>query len=156
MNSISSSKYNEMTKKSATDILKQHEQRITNGRVALLELLMESPKAFPFSELEQQLSVPIDRVTIYRTLQTFEAIGLITRMVDHKGTCVYMINLEEHKNLSVHPHLYCTACDEIVCLPGLPEEYLAKLEKYEIEEIYFLMQGKCRECLIAEKKECGR
>ena len=43
-----------MSRKSATDILKQHGQRITNGRVVLLELLMKSPNAFALAEIEKQ------------------------------------------------------------------------------------------------------
>lgn len=135
-----------MGKQSAADILKQHAQRTTNKRVALLELLMSSPKAFALSEIEKQLTISIDRVTIYRTLHTFEAIGLIIKVVDHKGVCLYMFNLESHSNLNIHPHLRCKECGKIVCLPGLPQEYLDRLEKYEIDEMYFLMEGVCLEC----------
>ncbi|MBV6652310.1 MAG: transcriptional repressor [Mameliella sp.] len=136
-----------MSKQSAADILKNYGQRITEKRIALLEiLLIGDAKAFALSDIEKQLTVSMDRVTVYRTLQTFEETGLVIKMVDHKGTCLYMLNLEDHNKLSAHPHLHCTACGEIVCLPSLPEAYLKKLEDYQIDEIYFLMEGKCRAC----------
>jgi len=141
-----------MKKESAAELLKRHNKRTTPGRVALMELLLGSSKAFTMAQIETRLSGSMDRVTIYRTLQTFQAIGLVFKMIDHKGTCRYMLNLEKHKNLNTHPHLQCTTCGEIICLPSLPDEYLEKLEKYEIDEIYFLMQGKCHECSTIKKK----
>ena len=135
-----------MDKQSAADILKLHAQRTTEKRLALLELLMDGPKAFAFSEIEKQLSISMDRVTIYRTLQTFEAVGLVTRMVDHKGICLYMFNHKDHGNLSMHPHLRCKECGKVICLPPLPHEYLEELKKYKIDKMYFLMEGICPEC----------
>lgn len=136
-----------MDKPSATELLKQYAQRTTDKRVALLELLMESPKAFALSDIEKKISISIDRVTIYRTLQLFESTGLVSKVIDHKGTCQYMFNFENHNKLSMHPHLRCKECGKVVCLPCLPNEYLDKLDKYEIEEMYFLMEGTCSECL---------
>ena len=135
-----------MGKKSASDLLKLHAQRPTDKRVALLELLMERPKAFALSDLEKTISIPIDRVTIYRTLHMFESIGLVTKVVDHKGTCQYMFNCDNHSEFNAHPHLQCKKCGKVVCLPCLPNEYLDRLKKYEIEEMYFLMEGTCTEC----------
>lgn len=139
-----------MDKQSAADILKQYAQRNTNKRVALLELLLGSPKAFAFSEIEKQLSISIDRATIYRTLHTFETIGLIIKVVDHKGTCLYMFNHEDHSDNNTHPHLRCRKCERVICLPCLPNDYLEALKKYEIDEIYFLMEGTCPECLTTK------
>ena len=141
-----------MDKQSAADILKQYAQRTTDKRVALLELLVDNPKAFSFSEIEKKLSISMDRATIYRTLHTFETIGLIMRVVDNKGTCRYMFNHEDHSHSNAHPHLRCRECERIVCLPSLPSEYLEGLKDYEIDEIYFLMEGTCPECSTAKTK----
>lgn len=143
-----------MSTQNATEILKSYNQRITSQRIALLELLMNSSNAFALPEIEKMISVSIDRVTIYRTLQTFEEIGLVIKMVDCKGTCMYILNLENHQKLSMHPHLHCRECNKIVCLPSLPEEYLEKLGQYQIDEMYFLMQGKCRECAKEKRETC--
>jgi Fur family ferric uptake transcriptional regulator len=136
-----------MNSQSATEILSQFSHRTTAKRVALLELLMESPKAFTLLAIEKKISIPIDRVTIYRTLHLFELIGVVLKAVDHKGTCQYMYKSDNQNDLSMNPHLHCKKCGKVVCLPCLPKEYLDKLEKYEIEEMYFLMEGICPECL---------
>lgn len=135
-----------MGKQSAADILKQYAQRTTNNRVALLELLMKSRKAFAFLEIEKQLSILMDRVTIYRTLHTFESVGLVIKVVDHNGTCRYMFNHKDHSSSNIHPHLRCRECGKVVCLPALPREYLENLKDYKIEDMHLLMEGVCREC----------
>lgn len=141
-----------MSKNQAIEILKQYAQRLTDSRVVLLNLLMESPRAFALSEIESQLNVAMDRVTIYRTIQTFEEIGLVVRMVNRKGVCMYMFNHEAHNEEEKHPHLRCRSCGKVVCLPALPKEYLNRLEKYEIEEMYLLLEGLCSDCISDHMK----
>ena len=136
-----------MKRQIAIDMLKQYSQRITFRRVALLEFLMEPVKAYSLTEIEKQLSINIDRATIYRILQIFETVGLVLKMIDHNGTSIYMFNNQNHKDLNNHPHLRCKKCDKIVCLPCLPYEYMDKLDDFEINQIYFLMEGTCKECL---------
>ena len=136
-----------MSRQRAEEILKQHAKRATEKQVALLEILMDSSKAFTLSKIEERLTIPIDRVTIYRTLHCYEMMGLVTKMVDHKGICIYMYNHEAHSNSHVHPHLRCKACEKVVCLPCLPSEYMNQLVKHEIKEMYFLMDGICSNCL---------
>lgn len=135
-----------MKEQNAAEILKLHSQRTTEKRLAILELLMSESKAFALSDIESHLSINIDRVTIYRTLNTFEAVDLVTKMVDHQGTGVYMFNHKHHNTLSMHPHLRCKECGKITCLPSLPAEYLETLKKYQIDEMYFLMEGVCEDC----------
>ncbi len=142
-----------MNRKSAIAILKSQNKRVTSKRLAILELFMDNSKPFALSEIEKQLSGAMDRATMYRTLHTFEAMDLVVKLIDHQGTCLYMLNHEKHKKQSIHPHLHCRECDKIVCLPCLPDEYMEGLKKYDIEEMYFLMQGKCLECSDCQKIE---
>ena len=137
-----------MSKQKATKILIKHSQRATDKRVELLALLMEKARAFALSEIERLLTISIDRVTIYRTLHIFETIGLVVRMVDYKGVCLYMFNHETHNHINnIHPHLLCNSCQKVICLPCLPNQYMAKIKKYKIKNMYFLMEGLCPECL---------
>jgi len=135
-----------MNRQSAIQLLKSRNKRITTKRLAILELFMDNAKPFALSEIERQLSGSMDRATMYRTLHTFEEMDLIVKLIDQQGTCLYMLNHEKHKKLRIHPHLHCKECNSIVCLPCLPEDYMEGLKDYDIEAMYFLMQGKCREC----------
>lgn len=141
-----------MDRQNASEVLKQYSQRVTSKRLALLELLMDCTKAFALPEIEKQLSISIDRVTIYRTLHTFEAAGLIIKVIDPKGTCLYMFNHDGHNELSPHPHLRCKECAKVICLPCLPDEYVGELKKYEINEMHLLMEGICPECQTAKTR----
>lgn len=138
-----------MSKQQATQLLKQKAQRITEKRVALLAFIMKRPRAYALSDLEKELNLPIDRVTIYRTLHTYEEIGLVLRMVNHHGVGMYMFNHEAHRDTYAHFHLSCRACHQVVCLPSLPHDYLHTLEACRIENMNFLMEGVCSACLTA-------
>jgi Fur family transcriptional regulator, ferric uptake regulator len=131
----------------AVKILKQQSQRITKSRVALLEFLKDSPCAFTFSEIENQLPISIDRTTIYRILQKYVSTDLVLKMVDSNGICMYMFNPHDHNTHRPHPHLRCKKCGKVCCLPSLPYEYLESLQEYKIDDIYYLMEGICPECL---------
>ena len=87
-----------MSKQQATRLLRQKAQRITRKRVALLAFLMKGPRAYALSDLENELDLPIDRVTIYRTLHAYEEIRLVLRMVNHHGVGMYMFNHEAHND----------------------------------------------------------
>ena len=139
-----------MNEQLATEILNQHGKRATQKRVALLEVLMESTQAFTLSEIDKRIAISIDRVTTYRILHCFELIGLVTKMVDRKGTCMYMYNHEVHRNNEVHPHLHCKSCKKVVCLPSLPKAYMNGLNKHKIDDIYFIMDGVCSDCITVK------
>ncbi|WP_020530130.1 Fur family transcriptional regulator [Flexithrix dorotheae] len=136
-----------MSAQKAIKLLKEKKKRVTEPRVALLNFLMSRPKAYPLNDIVDALCVPVDRVTIYRALHTFEEIDLVVRMVDFKGVCHYMFKHDIHLDGGAHPHLRCRGCGTIICLPDLPNEYLEKLERFKIEDIYFLMEGLCPNCL---------
>ncbi len=135
-----------MSTQKAIALLKSKNKRITEPRIALLNFLMNHPKAYTLSDVVNALCVPMDRATVYRALQAFEDIGLVVKMMNYKGVSLYMFNHEVHHHGSAHPHLRCRECETIVCLPDLPKEYLEKLNKFKIEDVYFLMEGLCPEC----------
>lgn len=138
-----------MSKQQAVQLLRQKAQRVTEKRVALLAFLMKSPRAYALSDLEKELAVTVDRVTVYRTLHTYEGVGLVLRMINHRGVGMYMFNHEAHNDTQDHFHLSCRSCHQVVCLPRLPYDYLKQLDAYEIESMHFLMDGVCSACLTA-------
>ena len=54
-----------------SDILKRNHLSITEARKKILGLFWESGNAMAHGDIEQKSSDEFDRVTIYRTLQTF-------------------------------------------------------------------------------------
>ena len=60
-----------------SDILKRNHLSITEARKKILGLFWESGNAMAHGDIEQKSSDEFDRVTIYRTLQTFVEKGII-------------------------------------------------------------------------------
>ena len=64
--------------------LKGHNLRITDCRMDVLEVFLNSTHALSFSDLEADLDL-YDRVTLYRTLNSFIEKGLLHRIPDDSG-----------------------------------------------------------------------
>ncbi len=64
---------------------------------------------------------PIDRVTVYRTLNTFVEKGLAHKV--DPGDRVFRFSLTDHarcadhKHDHEHPHLICDSCGSVRCMP---------------------------------------
>ncbi|OUS02578.1 transcriptional repressor [Flavobacteriales bacterium 33_180_T64] len=92
-----------------------------------------------------------DRITLYRTLKTFEEKGLAHQIDDGTGVpkyalCKHEYHSEKHNDL--HLHFHCNKCGKTVCLTehqipqiNLPDNYLP-------ENINMLIKGTCDKCNI--------
>ena len=65
------------TEKKVTDLLKRQTLSVTESRKRILQLFLEQPGALSHGDIEKRAGEMFDRVTIYRTLQTFVDRGLI-------------------------------------------------------------------------------
>jgi Fur family ferric uptake transcriptional regulator len=59
------------------DILKKNQLSVTEGRKKILDLFLTSPGALAHADIEKSTDASFDRVTVYRTLQTFVEKGII-------------------------------------------------------------------------------
>jgi Fur family transcriptional regulator, ferric uptake regulator len=137
---------------SIIELLEKHQIRPTPMRMLVLEQLMVLNRHVTLLELETML-FPADRVTIYRTLQTFKKMGL-SHTVDSPlhGTmyalCRDGCNLEVHKHN--HPHFFCTKCQAVTCNTN----YTAHIEKkeshlkYAIHSVEVSLIGLCPNCNV--------
>ncbi|SMD02697.1 Fur family transcriptional regulator [Pedobacter africanus] len=101
------------------NILKEHDLKHTRQRVRVLEEIALDSVAISQPELEKKLGKEIDRVTLYRILNTYEDKGILHRIMDMHGTANYAICSdacsEEHHH-DEHVHFNCTQCLKIYCL----------------------------------------
>lgn len=120
----------------------------TAMRLVVLDFLMKQENAVSLTDIELNLD-KTDRVTLYRSIKTFEEHGLVHRIDDGTGItkfalCQPSCTVEGHHDL--HVHFYCTICEETHCLPKtqIPEVRLPA--GYEREETSLLVKGVCAEC----------
>ncbi|OGX82411.1 hypothetical protein BEN47_18565 [Hymenobacter lapidarius] len=128
--------------------LRQHAVRPTRVRRAVLAVLLRSPFALSGTEIEVQLRPLSDRITLYRTLCTFEQTGLIHRVVDHADTVRYAAcsNPTARAATADHVHFKCTACRHIYCLNQVPVPAVELPSPYRVERSDYLLSGICAGC----------
>ena len=128
-------------------LLKGRALRITDCRIDVLERFYTANHALSFRNLEEDLH-DYDRVTLYRTLQSFLDKGLLHKIPCDNGFASYGLCSVECTNASHnhdHIHFKCNVCGHIECLP---EHFVpkVKLPGYKIEEQNLIVNGVCRVC----------
>lgn len=127
-----------------------HEKGIrpTAMRLLVLDFLVRQPSAISLNDLEA-FFLRSDRITLYRTLKTFEKKGLVHSIDNGTDSVKYALCPEdcpaqEHHDL--HVHFYCNQCRETYCLPKsrIPEVSLP--DKFLPEEVSLVIKGYCGNC----------
>ncbi|MCC5946515.1 MAG: transcriptional repressor [Bernardetiaceae bacterium] len=132
------------------DLLKLHGLRKTPCRLAVLELFFRERAALSHQNIEQQTqNSNFDRVTIYRTLTTFEEKGILHRVPDLEGQAKYALCSEkcsEHAHHDAHVHFKCQTCEKVLCMEDIPLPETAAPKGYQVKTASFLLEGLCAEC----------
>ena len=73
------------------DILKKNQLSVTDSRKKILELFLKSPGALAHADIEKSTGENFDRVTVYRTLQTFVEKGIIHNIPTTDNSILYAL-----------------------------------------------------------------
>ena len=127
-------------------ILKSHKLRVTEGRIDVLEFFLRQNKTLSFRDLEEEFK-DSDRVTLYRTLNSFTENGLIHKIPDDSGFATYGLchdTCDANDHAHDHMHFKCNACGTIECLEqNIPE---VKIPGYTVTEANLILKGTCKNC----------
>ena len=143
-----------MDSSSLSHILHSFKLRVTETRLQILNVLIDSQTALCHHDIAEQMrSYSIDKVTIYRTLDAFEKKGLIHKVATKDRNWKYAICLNKKNNTEInrsHAHFICDHCDRIYCMPiqgldNLPE--VPSPDEFKITEKELRLHGLCPECL---------
>ncbi|GAB2462462.1 Fur family transcriptional regulator [Hymenobacter qilianensis] len=134
---------------SATALLAQHGLRQTPVRQAVLRAFLAKTYAQSSHDLEQSLDSNTDRITLYRTLKTFEEKGLIHRVIDNTDILRYALCSREcarHAHTDDHVHFKCSACQHTYCLNQVAIPAVALPGGFQAASREYLMTGVCQQC----------
>jgi Fur family ferric uptake transcriptional regulator len=130
-------------------LLRRHAIRPTPVRLGVLAVLCQSPFALSGAEIEPQLTQLLGRVTLYRTLQTFEQKGLIHRVVDHSETVRYALCSHAPATGPIdYVHFKCVACQRFYCLTQVVVPTLILPGVYQVVRGDYLLSGVCEQCQL--------
>jgi Fur family ferric uptake transcriptional regulator len=119
----------------------------TAMRELVLKVLSEQTAAISLSDLEQKFE-KADKVTLYRTLKTFEENKLIHSIDDGTGSVKYALCKDSclcNPN-ELHVHFLCTKCLHTYCLNDLPIPAINLPDNFVLETINMVVKGKCHNC----------
>jgi Fur family ferric uptake transcriptional regulator len=116
-------------------------------RLVVLDFLLQQSAALSLTDLELRMD-KTDRVTLYRTIRTFEEHGLVHRIEDGTNISKFALcapGCDGEGHHDQHIHFYCTRCNETHCLPTyIPEVVLPPA--YLIKETELTVRGICANC----------
>ena len=130
------------------DILKNNRLSITDSRKKILNLFLQGTGALAHGDIEKKVGEKFDRVTIYRTLQTFLDKGIIHSIPTTDNSIQYALCKEDcstghHDN---HVHFICKTCGNTVCLDETVVPAVKLPKGFISSQIEMVVSGVCKDC----------
>ncbi len=126
--------------------------RVTKERTLLYQVLADSAAPLSSKDIHKAMGTDADRVTVYRTLETFVEEKLARKVdVGHRHAHYELLGEEHH-------HLICTSCGRIedvqYCPDPLITKKLLKNSKHfaEIDTHALEFYGRCSTCAKKTRK----
>ena len=131
------------------EVLKKNQLSITDSRRKILQLFYQADDALSHADIEKLTGEDFDRVTIYRTLQTFAEKGIIHTIPTSDNSVLYALckdNCTEGHHHDNHVHFICDECGRTYCLDhvGIPEVQLP--QGFRQKQTDVVVSGICQAC----------
>ena len=143
-------------KQNPNALLSHSNLRKTPVRLQVLELLLRKhEEALSSHQLESGLP-EVDRITLYRTLRTFEQKGIIHQAFDGTANAKYALCNEactEHHHVDRHAHFHCSFCGKTVCLDESPQPDVVVPGGFIVQSSHLILRGSCPDCTFARVEE---
>ena len=135
--------------KQVNHILKRNQLSVTGSRRKILELFLGNSGALAHGDIEKITGEKFDRVTVYRTLQSFLDKGIIHSIPTADNSVRYALCKDEcteghhHDN---HIHFICKTCGKTTCLDDVLIPAVNLPKGFKCDQIEMVVSGKCSGC----------
>ncbi len=136
-------------KGNASDILKQSKLSITENRTRILDYFLHSSNALAHADIEKMSADAIDRVTVYRTLQTFTEKGIIHSIPTADNAILYALCKDacsEGHHHDDHIHFICDQCQSTYCLEKVHIPVILLPTGFNATKTDMVISGVCKNC----------
>jgi Fur family transcriptional regulator, ferric uptake regulator len=130
-------------------LLKKHRLSVTDSRKRILELFQDSSTALAHHDIEKLTGERFDRVTVYRTLQTFIEKGIIHTIPTTDNGIRYALckeACEEGHHHDDHVHFVCDSCGATTCLENVHIPDVRLPRGYKMRQVDMVVSGLCKDC----------
>ncbi len=131
------------------EILKRSGLSVTDGRKRILKLFLGREAALSHADIERNTEAAFDRVTVYRTLQTFLDKGIIHQIPTTDNSILYALckhKCEEGKHHDNHVHFICDSCDKTTCLDDVIVPAVKLPKGFMPINSAMIVSGICTDC----------
>ena len=130
------------------EILRRKNLSVTDSRRKILTLFLSTPDAMAHGDIEKKAGEKFDRVTIYRTLQTFVEKGIVHTIPTADNAVLYALckDCTEGHHHDDHVHFVCSACERTICLDDVISPNIDLPEGYVADSVQVVIHGTCKDC----------
>jgi Fur family ferric uptake transcriptional regulator len=131
------------------EILRKNQLSITDSRKKILELFISTDGALAHSDIERRTGVHFDRVTVYRTLNTFVERGIIHQIPTTDNSVLYALckeNCGEGHHHDNHVHFICDDCGNTICLDEITVPKVKLPSGFRPIHAQMVVNGTCIAC----------
>jgi Fur family ferric uptake transcriptional regulator len=133
----------------ASGLIRAAGAKVTRGRVRVLDVLRAARQPLSHAEvdtaLEEDADAAIDRVTVYRILDSLVTSGLALKAVDTRGVFRYSSAGAQQQHRQ-HMHFRCLGCAGVFCLDVPPPKPPKLPRGFRLAAISFDVSGTCARC----------
>jgi Fur family ferric uptake transcriptional regulator len=130
-------------------ILEKYGLKKTKNRLDVLQLFLENNTALCHADISAFFKNKMDRVTLYRVLQSFENKHIIHQFNDWEGIQRYALCSSHcsihHHHQDEHAHLLCVKCQKTFCV-AWEINTQNTITDFAVEEIQINVKGICKDC----------
>lgn len=130
------------------ELLRSRSLKATSHRLNLLIKLQAYNSAMPYSAIQEAMK-SMDRVTLYRTLESLKEKGIIHKAFQGSNESYYAIcgkecNNHDHHHHD-HVHFKCVKCESVTCeVPSKKVEI--SIPNIDIHKVSVHLEGVCNLC----------
>lgn len=130
-------------------LLKKANLKVTPTRKLILKAFMHYSYALSYNDINTAIKESLDKVTIYRTLKTFEEKGIIHQVLDTSNQVKYALcsaSCTDHQHHDTHIHFKCTACKQTYCIEDKEIPQISMPKGFIQVHSSMLVEGICKAC----------
>ena len=131
-----------------SELLHRKHLSVTDSRKKILSLFLQHKDALMHGDIEKKAGEKFDRVTIYRTLQTFVEKGIIHAIPTADNSVKYALckDCTEGHHHDDHVHFVCSNCNTTICLDNVVSPQIELPKGYKADNVQVVINGVCEKC----------
>lgn len=133
------------------EALREAGLKVTRGRIRVMRALRAAAQPLSHADLEAAQvrggaeAGAIDRVTLYRVLDSLVASGLALKAVDPRGVFRFSAAASSRRHAG-HVHFRCVDCGGVFCLDAAPPPPPRLPRGFRLAQMEVDVRGTCAQC----------